>query len=121
MCLTSDKYECLTPNSYFLKKRMTDLGITQNYKGYYYLLEILNIIINEERVVRCFSKEIYPILAKKYAIKGSTIERDIRNIIKVNWDFKLKFKLKEFWSGDVRPTCCKFIFIVKNFVLSDLA
>ncbi len=121
MCLTADKYSNLMPNSYYLKKRMTDLGITQNYKGYYYLLDILNIIINEERVVRCFSREIYPALAEKYAIKGNTIERDIRNIINVCWDLKLKFKLKNFWTKDSRPTCCKFIFLVKNYVISDIA
>ncbi len=121
MCLKTEKFNANVVSSYYLKKRICDLGITDNYIGYYYLLDILNIIINEEKTIRCFSREVYPHLAEKYKTKDCTIERDIRNIIKVNWDIKLKHKLKNYWRENSRPTCCKFIYLVKNYVLSDIA
>ena len=121
MCLKTEKFTKKISKSYYIKKRVYDLGITDNYIGYYYLIDILDIIINKQKSIRCFSKEVYPNLAEKYNTNDCTIERNIRNIIKVNWEINLKHKLKNFWRDNSRPTCCKFIYIVKNYVLSDLA
>jgi len=60
---------------------MRDLGIPVHIKGYHYLREaIINVYANQ-RLLSALSKELYPIIAKKYSTTPSKVERAIRNAI----------------------------------------
>ena len=87
------KYGEMLPNDYFFKKRIKEMGITPKYMGFYYLIEILDLLINQGVIVRSFSKQVYPMLAQKYNKKESTIERNIRSLIYKFWDKNIKEKL----------------------------
>lgn len=115
------KYEDIVAHNYYVMSRIRELGITEQYTGYYFLVDILDQLINESKVVRSFSREVYPVLAKKYNKNDCTIERDIRNIINVLWDYRLKNKLAKFWLKEDKPSCCEFIYIVKNYLVNCLA
>ena len=115
------KYGEICTKNYYLRKKFNDLGITKKYTGYYFLLDILDEIINKSRTIKSFSKEIYPELAVKYDKNDCSIERDIRNVIDRLWDDVLKEKLEFLWLNDARPTCCEFIYLIRNYVLVDIA
>lgn len=111
---------CLSTN-YYICKKLEDLGLKKTYTAFYYLHDILNMLINQNLVVKSFSKEVYPVVAVTYSKKPCTIERDIRNVINSFWDRRLKQQLSSFWVEETPPTCHKFIFILKNYIIQDLA
>ncbi len=115
-----EEYTKIVTKNYFLTKKITDLGITKKYTAYYFLLDILDEIINKQRIIKSFSREVYPGLASKYGKHDCSIERDIRNLIATLWDRKLKDKLAYFYSGEGKPTCNEFIYLIKNYILADI-
>lgn len=121
MGVKAQKYGGPVSKNYFIIKKINELGITQKYNGYYFLIDILDMLMNEYPVIRSFSREIYPVIAKKYNINQAIIERDIRNVIKKLWQPVLKNKLKQFWDKDSVPSCCKFIYLIKNYLIMEIA
>ena len=121
MATKIERYDGIVSSNYYIKESMSELGITKQYTAYYFLVDILDILINESRIVRSFYKEVYPIVAKKYHKNDCSIERDIRNMIKVTWDIRLKNKLSQFWNKERRPSCCEFIYLVKNYLIMQIA
>ena len=119
MCAKELKYGALLPNDYLFIKRVQEMGITPKYMGFYYIIEILDLLINESVLVRSFSKQVYPMLAKKYNKKECTIERNIRSVIDKLWQNKLKEKLMFLWLRETQPTCCEFIYILKNYIMTE--
>ncbi len=105
--------------NFLVTKRVKGLGIPATYMAYYYLIDILDLLVNNDVTIRSFSREIYPILAKKYNKSECTIERDIRNIINVFWENQLKDKLNSYWTKEKQPRCREFIWLVKNYLIED--
>ncbi len=119
MGLKSEQCSKIVSTNYFVKKRVLDIGISRKYIAYYYLVDILDYLINNDCEIRSFSREVYPELAKKYEKSDFTVERDIRNVIKLFWG-TIKQKLLTFWSADRRPSCCKFIVLLRDYILSEI-
>lgn len=120
MSLKVTKYSVMLTPNYYICKRVAELGIKRNLIGYYYLCEIMHLLINVGMEVKSFSKEVYPILAEKYGKNECTIERDIRNVINTCWDKSVKEKVAQFWDKTRPPRCHEFIYIVKAYILKDL-
>lgn len=110
--------DIISSNKYFIKC-LLDLGINNNYTGYFYLIFILDLLINEELVVKSFNKEIYPLVAIEFNKTTCTIERNIRNLIDKTWN-NVNKKLKDFWRAETKPTCQKFIYMIKNYILMQI-
>ena len=52
-------------------------------KGYTFMKDAICIITDLNRLDICLEKEVYPLIAKKYAITGTdTVEHGIRNALK---------------------------------------
>ena len=96
---------------YFIKKCVDRYGVSEDYTAHYFLVDIIDILVNENRKVKSFSREVYPLLAQKYNKKDCTIERNIRNVIDICWQNKV----------DEKPTCQKFIHMLANYVENCLA
>ena len=78
MCKKYDRFgNLIQGNKYFIKK-LNELGLKQNFTGYYYIIDILDIMINKGIGEKSFSKNVYPIIAMKYNKSECTIERNIR-------------------------------------------
>lgn len=114
--LTSGKYS----NNYFISKSVEKLGITNRFIGYFYLVDILDLLINKGIKVNAFSKDVYPVVAAKYSKNACTVERDIRNVIDNLWDDVLLVKLTKFRDKKQKPSCCEFIYLLKNYVISKV-
>ena len=107
-------------NKIYFVKKLDELGIERKYTGYYLLVELMEILINQNLKVVSFSKQVYPIIANKFGKTSCTIERNIRSLIKNSWCEELMIKLNVYYVGVKKPTCREFIFLVKNYILKQI-
>ena len=84
----NEKYGNFISEKYFIKKCVKKCGVSQNYTAHYFLVDIIDLLVNENLKVKSFSREVYPMLAQKYNKKDCTIERNIRNAIDICWQNK---------------------------------
>ncbi len=62
------------------------LGVTTKYKGYYWLIEALNILAKSEEESFLITKDLYPVLARKMHSTPENIEHNIRTVINHCWE-----------------------------------
>lgn len=61
------------------------LGATSKYKGYYYVADAVEMASEiQERPVKV-TKDIYPIVARKYKSTPSNVEHNIRTLVNLCW------------------------------------
>ncbi|MCB2307552.1 sporulation transcription factor Spo0A [Clostridium estertheticum] len=61
------------------------IGIPTHIKGYMYLREAINMVVNDVGLLSVVTKELYPSIGKKFNTTGSRVERVIRHAIEVAW------------------------------------
>lgn len=59
---------------------LLEQGMLPSYKGFWYLHDIIKIIIKRKNKVESLSKCIYPVIAKKYKTTWRIVERDVRSL-----------------------------------------
>lgn len=62
------------------------LGVTSNYKGYFYLADAIKLAMNSPNKPIRITKDIYPYLAMKYKTTTMNIEHNIRTVINLCWE-----------------------------------
>ena len=93
------------------------LGVTSKYKGYYYLAEAVNMVMEQKDEQMRITKDIYPCLSGKFKSTPSNVERDIRTAINACW--KLNKKGMDEIAGHplaYKPTNSEFIDMVAYYL-----
>ncbi len=62
-----------------------EIGIPANIKGYMYLREAINMVVNNTSLLSAVTKELYPSLGKEFNTTASRVERAMRHAIEVAW------------------------------------
>lgn len=62
------------------------IGIPAHIKGYHYLRTAIMLSINDDDMINCVTKLLYPTVAKRYNTTSSRVERAIRHAIEIAWD-----------------------------------
>ena len=106
-------------NCKYIVKQFKDLGIDDKYLGFYYLVSIEEKLLNDKRDFKSFYKDIYPEIALQYNKNACTIERNIRHLINQHWLSEDKELLYKICPGN-KPSCCKFIYAVKNYLIKQI-
>ncbi|MEJ6950120.1 sporulation transcription factor Spo0A, partial [Natronospora cellulosivora (SeqCode)] len=93
---------------------MHHLGVPAHIKGYIYLREAIELVINDIEYLGAVTKELYPSVAKKYNTTSSRVERAIRHAIEVSWDRGNINELNKYFGNTVsansgKPTNSQFI------------
>ena len=70
----------------YITKLLHELGVPSHIKGYTFIREGINLIYNDPSLSSAITKELYPIIAKKYDTTPSRVERAIRHAIEVSWN-----------------------------------
>ncbi len=87
---TSFSGVALTPKKKDASIRITEImhqiGVPAHIKGYLYLREAIEMVINEIELLGAITKELYPLVAKKFNTTPSRVERAIRHAIEVSWE-----------------------------------
>ena len=121
MCRKYDRFgKYIQENKYFISQ-LNDIGIRKNYTGYYYLVDILDILINQDLKVKSFSRQVYPIIAEKYNTSECTVERNIRNLIDKSWSDKIRKKLIKVYDSPNKPHCRQFIYVIRNYIMMQIS
>ena len=69
-----------------ITKLLHELGVPSHIKGYSYIKEGIYLVYNNPNLSNAITKELYPIIAKKYKTTSSSVERAIRHAIEVSWN-----------------------------------
>lgn len=62
------------------------LGITPNYKGFYYLLSSLDIVYHDSESLTRVTKLLYPAVARIHHTSWKSVERDLRTVVNLSWN-----------------------------------
>lgn len=62
------------------------MGVPAHVKGYQYLRDAIVLVTKDVNLLGAVTKELYPLIAKKYNTTASRVERAIRHAIELAWD-----------------------------------
>lgn len=71
---------------YIVTDIIHQIGIPAHIKGYHYMRTAIILSINDEDMINCVTKLLYPTVAEKYNTTPSRVERAIRHAIEIAWD-----------------------------------
>ncbi|SJZ85360.1 sporulation transcription factor Spo0A [Selenihalanaerobacter shriftii] len=65
---------------------MHQIGVPAHIKGYLYLRKAISMVVEEVELLGAITKELYPLVARKFNTTPSRVERAIRHAIEVAWE-----------------------------------
>lgn len=97
-----------------ISKMLHTLGVPSHIKGYAYIREGINLMLESNEITGGITKEIYPEIAKKYNTTSSRVERAIRHAIEISWNRGDYDTMEEIFGHSVdydkaKPTNSEFI------------
>jgi len=100
-------------------KIIHQMGVPAHIKGYQYLRDAIIAVIEEVSLLGAVTKELYPLIAKKYITTPSRVERAIRHAIELAWDRGNVDMMNRFFGYTIniersKPTNSEFIAIVAD-------
>ena len=95
------------------------LAVPAHIKGYQYLREAISLVLRDMDLINSVTKELYPMVAKRFGTTPSRAERAIRHAIEVAWDRGDVDVLNGFFGYTIRsdrgkPTNSEFIAYVAD-------
>ena len=100
-------------------KIIHQMGVPAHIKGYQYLRDAILMVIGEVNLLGAVTKELYPLIAKKYMTTPSRVERAIRHAIELAWDRGNVDMMNRFFGYTInvergKPTNSEFIAMVAD-------
>jgi len=100
-------------------KIIHQMGVPAHIKGYQYLRDAILLVIDEVNLLGAVTKELYPMIAKKYMTTPSRVERAIRHAIELAWDRGNVEMMNKFFGYTInvergKPTNSEFIAMVAD-------
>ena len=95
------------------------IGVPAHIKGYHYLRTAIMLSVNDDEMINCITKLLYPTVAKQYQTTSSRVERAIRHAIEIAWDrgdIDILTKLFSYTvhTGKGKPTNSEFIALIAD-------
>ena len=99
-----------------IEQLIRSLGIGATYRGYHYLC------MDNEDYLLSVGKLLYTRIAEAYSTTGSSVERDIRTVIRICWERENRPLLQEIamYPLHARPTAGEFFDILANYLNNQL-
>lgn len=96
-----------------------DIGIPAHIKGYMYLREAINMVVNDIELLSSVTKELYPSIGKQFNTTSSRVERAMRHAIDVAWSRGQIDTINKIFGYTIRnekgrPTNSEFIAMVAD-------
>ena len=119
VCLDEDPICVIRDETKQISKILHTLGVPSHIKGYLYIREGVNLMLNSKEQVGGITKEIYPEIARKYNTTSSRVERAIRHAIEISWNRGDYDTMEEIFGHSVdydkaKPTNSEFIATVAD-------
>ncbi len=123
-CRANDKSQSFLYNESYLQTTISNnlmkIGFSPKYKGFAFLTSIIYRLFTNENSINSLRDSVYPFVSSLYGVTETSIERDVRNLVKNTFarsktDSVLRQKL-----GDNKPTSKNIIVIVSDEVRAML-
>lgn len=107
-----------------ITKMLHELGIPSHIKGYQYIREGIVMLYDDPTMIGGITKELYPLLAKKFDTTVSRVERAMRHAIEVGWT-RSDWKMTEDLFGQsvdfdrTKPTNSEFLVTIADKLRLD--
>lgn len=92
---------------------MHRIGVPAHIKGYLYLREAIQLVVERLDLLGGITKELYPLVAEKFSTTPSRVERAIRHAIEVSWQRGNMAAINQIFGHsldkDTKPTNSQFI------------
>ena len=108
-----------SPVSAAVSRRLTSLGFCPSRIGFSLLRDA--IVLQYENPEWAITKHIYPELAKKYRIKPTQVERDMRTAIEHAWASPHHHQWLTLFSGDTRPSNGVFLSRITESLVQEVS
>jgi two-component system response regulator (stage 0 sporulation protein A) len=100
-------------------KVIHQMGVPAHIKGYQYLRDAILMVIEDVNLLGAVTKELYPMIAKKFNTTPSRVERAIRHAIELAWDRGNVEMMNKFFGYTInvergKPTNSEFIAMVAD-------
>ncbi len=110
-----------TALEYAVTEIIHQVGIPAHIKGYHYLRTAIMLSVNNDEMINCITKLLYPTVAKQYQTTSSRVERAIRHAIEIAWDRGDIDVLTNLFSYTVhtsrgKPTNSEFIALIADYL-----
>ncbi len=106
-----------------IEQLIRSLGIGATYRGYHYLVYGVSLCMDNEDYLLSVGKLLYTRIAEAYSTTGSSVERDIRTVIRICWERgnrPLLFRKLPCIHCMPRPTAGEFFDILANYLNNQL-
>lgn len=95
------------------------IGIPAHIKGYHFLRYAIMLCVDNNEMINCITKMLYPTVAAKFKTTSSRVERAIRHAIELAWDRGDVDVLNSYFGYTVRntkgkPTNSEFIALISD-------
>ena len=95
------------------------IGIPAHIKGYHFLRYAIMLCVDDNEMINCITKLLYPTVASKFKTTSSRVERAIRHAIELAWDRGDVDVLNSYFGYTVRntkgkPTNSEFIALISD-------
>lgn len=102
-----------------------DLGIPSNIKGYQYIRDAIFLVYSNPTLIGGITKELYPLISKKYSSSITRVERAMRHAIEVSWNRGDWDLMQEIFGHSVdidkaKPTNSEFIVTIADKLKLDM-
>ena len=96
-----------------------EIGIPAHIKGYMFLREAINLVVDDIGLLSSVTKELYPSIGKKFNTTASKVERAMRHAIDVAWSRGQIETINKIFGYTIqnekgRPTNSEFIAMVAD-------
>lgn len=96
-----------------------ELGVPAHIKGYQYVRTAIMMVVENMELLNYITKQLYPVIAKKYSTTSSRVERAIRHSIEVAWSRGRPETMNQIFgytidTGKGKPTNSEFIAMVAD-------
>ncbi len=108
-----------------ITKLLHSLGIPSHIKGYSYIREAISMVYENPSLIGGITKELYPLVGKKFDTSMSRVERAIRHAIEVSWNRGDWDLMEEIFGHSVdidraKPTNSEFIVTIADKLRLDM-
>lgn len=95
------------------------IGVPAHVKGYHYIRYSIMLCIEDQNMINCVTKQLYPSVAKQFNTTPSRVERAIRHAIEIAWDRGDIDTLNSYFgytinTGRGKPTNSEFIAMISD-------
>ena len=101
-----------------VREIMERLGITLNYKGFYYAVYAVCLAAEEPERLLLVTKWLYPEVARHYETTVNAVERDIRTVVGIIWRENRK-ALEQIFRCRItaKPTVSQFLAMITSYLM----